>query len=52
MQRGMAIVSVLLMACAGCGEAPRAKTVPLTPAQGEKPASEAVTKVPRAIATH
>jgi hypothetical protein len=55
MIRGIMIASMLLVVCAGCGEPPRARVVPVTPAAsaGDDARHEnAVTKPPRAIATH
>jgi hypothetical protein len=53
------IASVVLAASAGCGEVPRARVVPVTPAgssgdgdDARGPHENAVTKPPRAIATH
>jgi hypothetical protein len=54
MIRAVMIASVVLAASAGCGEAPRARVVPVTPAgsSGDGPHENAATKPPRAIATH
>jgi hypothetical protein len=55
MARGAVMVFVLLAACAGCGAPPRARVVPVTPGAssgGGDAAENAVTKPPRAIATH
>jgi hypothetical protein len=59
MIRAVMIASVVLTASAGCGEPPRARVVPVTPAgvsgdggDAHGPQEKAVTKPPRAIATH
>jgi hypothetical protein len=55
MVRGAAFAILLLMACAGCGEPPRARVVPVTSGASsgvDEPAAGAVTKPARAIATH
>jgi hypothetical protein len=59
MIRAVMIASVVLAASAGCGEAPRARVVPVTPAgssgdgdDARGPHENAMTKPPRAIATH
>jgi hypothetical protein len=55
MIRGVTIASMLLAACVGCGEPPRARVVPATRAASAGDGNrheEAVTKPPRAIATH
>ncbi len=54
MLRWVAIVG-LVAGLAGCGEAHRTRVVPVTPAtasSGDDDAERAVTKPPRAIATH
>jgi hypothetical protein len=45
-------IAVFLLGLAGCGEAPRTRSVPVTQARGGDSGEQAVTKAPRAIATH
>jgi hypothetical protein len=49
------VIAGFFLVLAGCGETPRTRVVPVTPASvssGEDAASRAVTRPPRAIATH